>query len=174
MFGELVKIGRVNKAHGVKGELKVSIEDRYFDDAVEAESFIMKLGGQPLPYFIEYLRGDATLLLKLEEVDDKETATALSTLDIFMPASAISEAAEEDDDSSIFLKWIGYTILDEHLGDIGKIEDVYELPEHYLAELTIKGKATMVPLHYDLVKSVDDATKTVYMSLPEGILELNA
>jgi len=171
---ELVKIGRIGKTHGVKGELKISVEDRYYDDAFMVESFILKLGGQPLPHFIKYLRGDRTLLLKLEGVDDKETASALQFIDIFLPKASVSEANAKFEDQIVFLSWVGYTVLDETMGNIGEIDFVYELPEHYLAELIIEHKTVIIPLHFDLIKEVDDKEKTVLMSLPEGILDVNS
>lgn len=170
---ELTKIGRIGKTHGVRGELKISIEDRYLEDAFSVQSIVMKLGGQPLPYFIEHLRGETTLLLKLEDVDDKETASALHFLDVFLPTSSITSASIPKTNKDIFLSWKGYTIIDETVGKIGTIDYVHELPEHYLAEVDLNSKMIIIPLHQDLVVKVDDKKKEVLMALPEGILDVN-
>ncbi len=169
----LTKIGRIGKTHGVRGELKISIEDRYMEDAFSAQSIIMKLGGQPLPYFIERLRGETTLLLKLEGIDDKETASALHFLDVFLPSSSITSASDPKTTKDIFLSWRGYAIIDETLGQIGVIDYVHELPEHYLAEVSNNSKTAVIPLHQDLVISVNNEKKEVVMALPEGILRVN-
>ncbi len=170
---DLIKIGRISKPHGVRGELKISVQDRYFDDAMATDSLILKLGGQPLPYFIKHLRGDANLLLKLEGINDKETAAALQSLDIFLPKSSISEANAAFEDQAIFLSWVGYTIHDKVLGEIGEIDFVHEMPEHYLAEVNHNNKMVIIPLHYDLIDEVNEQKKSVLMTLPEGILEVN-
>ena len=171
---DLIKIGRIGKTHGVRGELKINIEDRYFDDAIAANSLVLKLGGQPLPYFIQHLRGDRTLMLKLEDINDKETASALQFLDVFLPSTSINEGSKKELAlQEAFLTWVGYTITDENLGKIGEIDFIHELPDHYLAEVTIDGKMVVIPLHQDLIKTINDQKKTVLMTLPDGILEVN-
>jgi len=170
---DITKIGRIGKTHGVRGELKINIEDRYVEDAFSVESIIMKLGGQPLPYFIEHLRGETTFLIKLEDINDKETASALHFLDVFLPASSITSASVPKTQKDIFLSWNGYTIIDKTLGEIGVIDYIHELPEHYLAEVIVDDKMIAIPLHQDLVVKVDDKKKEILMALPEGILEVN-
>jgi ribosomal 30S subunit maturation factor RimM len=50
---EYIAIGRVRKAHGITGEVKVSIEDRYLEDFLKNERiFIEEMKSSRMPYFI--------------------------------------------------------------------------------------------------------------------------
>lgn len=167
----LVKVGRLGKAHGLKGEIKVKIEDAFFDDLVSSDSLLIEISGQYIPYFVDAWRSDGALL-KLEEVDDKEAAFLLQQKDIYLPEDKISEPDTPTDEGTPFDHWINWTIQDSEIGKVGQIDDVVDLPQHYLAEVNINGNTVMIPLHEDLIESVDEKAKLITMNLPEGLLEL--
>ena len=48
---ELTEIGRSGRPHGIRGELKLFIEDVYVDDFSRAKGLL--IGSPPVPYFIE-------------------------------------------------------------------------------------------------------------------------
>jgi 16S rRNA processing protein RimM len=169
MSENFVKVGRLGRVHGLKGELKFSIEEAYLEDTINAKSLLIHLGGQYIPYFVEYLRKSS--LLKLEEVGDKEMAQLLQHKDVFLPASAISEAVEEVPDNP-YSHWVGYKIVDEEKGELGEIQAIIDLPQHYLAEIAYEGKTVAIPLHDDLILGLDPEGKAVLMQLPEGLLDL--
>lgn len=169
MSATFVKVGHIGKSHGLKGELKITVEDAYFDDLVDIDSLLVAVGGQYVPYFVEYLRGDS--LLKLEEVDTREAAALLQHKDVYLPADRVT-AIPVAPETTPYEDWIGYTIVDEEWGEVGIINGIMDLPQHYLAEVNHQGKAVYIPLHPDLIIAVDAAQKAVLMLLPEGLLEL--
>jgi len=170
MIGEVVKIGRIGRTHGFKGELKINLEDAYHQDALASKSLLVAIGGQYIPHFIQYLRGTTNMLLKLEEVNDKETASVFQQKDIYLPIHQVTAVAEEEEDS--LADWIGLTIVDENLGVIGTITDVFDLPQQFLAEVSYHANTVMIPLHEDLILAVDLEKREILMDLPEGLLEL--
>ena len=40
-MNELVKIGNTQKAHGIKGELKLNVEEHFIDDLLDAEAIFV-------------------------------------------------------------------------------------------------------------------------------------
>ena len=52
---DIYKIGVIGKAHGVKGELSIQIDDDIFD-RVDAEYLVLKLDGIFVPFFMEEYR----------------------------------------------------------------------------------------------------------------------
>ena len=68
---ELIKIGRFNKPHGVKGELSFTFTDDVFD-RTECPYIVCEIDGIFVPFFIEEYRfkSDTTALIKLEDVDN--------------------------------------------------------------------------------------------------------
>ena len=67
---EVFKIGRLGKAHGVKGELSFMFDDDVFD-RVDADYLVLDVDGILVPFFIEEyrFRSDSTALVKFEGVD---------------------------------------------------------------------------------------------------------
>jgi 16S rRNA processing protein RimM len=171
MKEELVKVGRIGRPHGLRGELKISIEDHYFEDVVQQDSLLVAVGSQYVPYFVEAWRNDGNLV-KLEEVDDKESAQLLQQRELYLPATQITIKEEEIPVDNPFAEYVGYTIEDEISGPIGTITEIMDLPDHYLAEVDHAGKVIMIPLHDDLILAIDQQQKVIKMSLPEGLLEL--
>lgn len=167
----LVKVGRLGRAHGLKGEIKIKIEDAYFDDLLESESLLIEISGQHIPYFVEAWRSGGTLV-KLEDVDEKEAASLLQQKDIYLPKDQLPETEVPSDEGTPYDHWVGWTIEEEEKGIIGTIAGVVDLPQHYLAEVDYHGKLVMIPLHEDLIQQADTQAKRITMSLPEGLLEL--
>lgn len=172
---ELVPIGKTNKTHGVDGTLRITIKDAFWDDFVAAEVVFLETGGQPAPFFVEDRWGGDPLYLKLEEVDTREAARPLTNKVLSLrqeDVSAPSQQQQDEAETGVYDKWVGYTLLDGTLGEIGKIEEIIELPEQFLAGLQYKGQDIMIPLHPDLIETVSHDDQEVRMNLPEGLLEL--
>lgn len=167
----LVKIGRLGRTHGLQGEIKVRIEDQYLDDVLAADSLLIEISGQYIPYFVAAWRSEG-LLVKLEEVDDKETAALLQQKDIYFPEQQLSEASPSVEQITPYDQWIGWAIHDAEVGPIGNIASIIDLPQHYLAEVNYQGKMVMIPLHENLITKTDPDQNKVWMELPAGLLDL--
>jgi 16S rRNA processing protein RimM len=173
MKQDLTPIGRLGKAHGLRGEIKLSVHDAYAELVLEQEVLFVAIGGQHLPYFIEILRGGGSWLVKFEEVEDKETAAVLQGATVSLPTSLIQQAAAAETVAVVpYLSWLGYTLKDAQHGELGQIEEVLDLPQHYLARLRYQGREVYIPLHEDLILRVDDENQCVDMDLPDGLLSL--
>ena len=171
MKDEKTKVGKIGRPHGLHGELKVSIDDLYFEDVVQQDSLLIAVGNQYIPHFVEAWRSGGNLV-KLEEIDDKESAQMLQQRDIYLPAHLLTIKAEDLPAANPFVQYLGYLVYDTEIGAIGKIQEIVDLPEHYLAEVDYQGKAIMIPLHSDLIEGIDVSEQVLLMDLPEGLFEL--
>mgnify|MGYP001794971647 CR=1 FL=1 len=167
----LVKVGRLGKTHGLQGELKVSLADQFFNEVVELDSLLVNIGGQPIPYFVEAWRSGGNLV-KLEEVNSKEAAALLQQKDLLVPKTQVSTAIDETEGETPFDAYVGWTIEDADLGLIGTIAGIVDLPQHYLAEVEHSGKVVMIPLHEQLITTMNRDERKILMELPEGLLDL--
>ena len=164
----LVEIGWVGKAHGLKGEIKVHVSDFYEDDLFRATS--VHIGQPPIPYFLEHIRAGGSVVLKIEELNDRDAVSLLSKRPLFLMDTQVS--AREEPEESPFAELIGYTIQADGYPRLGPITGVMDLPSHYLAELTHEGKEVVVPLHEDLIERIDQEGQVLTMVLPEGLLDI--
>ena len=167
-MNELKQIGKLGKAHGVKGELRIFVEERYEDVLFEADHVFLELRGQRLPYFVDAIRDAVHLLIKFEDVQSKEAASNLSNAPILLPQNLLKDIDEEEDMAA----WIGFAIHDNEIGRIGEIVDLLEMKDQFLAEVNHKDKVVYIPLHEDLILAIEPDEKTITMNLPEGILDI--
>lgn len=167
---ELIKIGRFNKPHGVKGELSFTFTDDVFD-RTDCPYIVCEIDGIFVPFFIEEYRfkSDTTALIKLEDVDNETEARPFSLLDVYFPKSYYDTAAEEEAPSDYF---IGFTVVDSERGELGEIVGVDDTTENVLFEIDHAGRELLVPAVDEFVCEIDEENRRLYMNIPEGLLDL--
>lgn len=165
---EVYKIGRIGKAHGVKGEVSFNFDDDVFD-RVEAEYLILEVDGILVPFFMEEyrFRSDNTALVKFEDIDTQERARELTNCDVFFPR----HLAEDDEDEVLTYSFlVGFDIIDDSTGKkVGTIASVDDSTLNILFELE---DGMLIPASEELITDIDKDNKTITIALPEGILDL--
>lgn len=165
---EVYKIGVIGKAHGVKGELSIQIDDDVFD-RVDAEYLVLKLDGIFVPFFMEEYRfkSDSVALVKFEGVDTQERARELTGVEVYFPR----ELAEQDEEAELsYSALVGYALIDSNSGKpVGTIAYVDEQTINIMFELE---DGRLIPASEELIVDVDQKNRTIILDIPEGILEL--
>jgi 16S rRNA processing protein RimM len=166
--GSVYKIGVIGKAHGIKGELSIQIDDDIFD-RVDAEYLVLKLDGIFVPFFMEEYRfkSDSVVLVKFEGVDSQERARELTGVDVYFPR----ELAEQDEEAELsYSALVGYTLIDNNSGkSVGTIAYVDEQTINIMFELE---DGRLIPASEELIVDVDQKNRTITLDIPEGILDL--
>jgi 16S rRNA processing protein RimM len=173
---EFVPIGKLKKTHGLQGEIKLEIEDKFLELLFALGVLFVEQTGSPMPFFIESIRGKGAMIAKLEEVDDKETANALANKVVYLRRTDIpftdEELAEEESDL-LYYYLKDYELLDQEKNRIGKILEVADYPQQEMAIVqTEEGPELLIPLLEDWITVIDTEHKTVQMELPEGLVDL--
>ena len=168
---EVFKIGQFAKPHGIKGEISLVTNCDLFDD-VEDPCIVCEIDGILVPFFIEDYRykTDTVMLVKLENVSDEKAARDFTNREVFFPLEDVGE-----DDLVGDMSWgsfIGYTVIDEQHGELGKITDVDETTINVLLQIDHKGNEILLPAAEELITSADHENKTLRVSVPEGLLDL--
>lgn len=168
---ELIKIGFFNKPHGIHGELSFTFTDDIFD-RVDCPYIVCEIDGIFVPFFIEEyrFRSDTTALVKLEDVNSDSDARQFTNLPVFFPKSYLKE--EEDEYQAPGDYFIGFSIVEDTLGELGKITGVDDTTINVLFEVDHEGRELLVPANDDFVLSIDEKNKIIHMSLPQGLLTL--
>ena len=176
MTNQYIGIGYTKKTHGLKGELKLVVEERYLEDFLKNERIFIDVKGAKVPFFISNVRGKGEMILKLEDVDSLDSAYALQSREIFLREQDLvpdhERELEIEEETLEYEHLTGFMITDKTFGVIGKIEEVLEMPQQEMALLIYKGREVLVPLNERFIVSVDDKTKTILTDLPEGLLEM--
>lgn len=168
---DVFKIGQFAKPHGIKGEITLVTNCDLFDDSDDL-FVICDIDGILVPFFVEDYRykTDSTLLLKLEGVDSDAEAREFTNRDVYYPLERMDEETMVGD-----ITWdnfIGFEVVDERVGRLGKITDVDESTINVLLQIDYDGNELLLPAAEELVMDVDYEQKKMVVSIPEGLLSL--
>ncbi|MEL7122568.1 MAG: ribosome maturation factor RimM [Bacteroidota bacterium] len=167
-----IHIGNLKKAYGLEGEIRVYIKDYHLEDLVNTEVVFVEIAGQKVPYFIEDVLEAGGILVKLEDVDSKEQATQLTNCQLYLrPSDLVPDEEREMLSLHSLEQLIGYMIHDDDQA-VGAIEEIIEMPQHFLAQIQYQNREVLIPLHDELVVEIDSSQQILRMNLPEGLLEL--
>ncbi|HOY03815.1 MAG TPA: ribosome maturation factor RimM [Saprospiraceae bacterium] len=170
-----VLIGHTRKAHGLTGELKLHIDERYLEDFLKNERIFLDVKGTKIPYFVANVRGKGEMILLLEDVSDRDAATMLQGREVFLREKDLLPDEEREleyvEEVLEYEHLTGFMLIDQTLGEIGIIGEVLEMPQQEMAFLKYQGREVLVPLNEQLIVEVDEAGKKVIMDLPGGLLD---
>ena len=164
---EVYKIGRLGKAHGVKGEVSFQCDDDIFD-RVDADYLVLDIDGILVPFFMEEyrFRNDSVCLVKFCDIDTQQRAQELTGCDVYFPR-ALAEDSEEQPSLSML---VGFDIVDASSGNaVGRIASIDDSTVNILFELE---DGSLIPANDELIENIDGTSHTITMHLPEGILDL--
>lgn len=174
---QLIEIGFVQKAHGLKGELNVSVCDPVFDEVKKCPYLVCCIDGIFVPFFIaDYRwRSDSVILLQFDDVDSQENAQMFCGQKLYFDRRCFSRKEEEQYDAEVEeeLGLRGYHVHDESLGDLGEVVDINDQTANVLFIVDHQGEELMIPAAEDLILDIDDEKKIIRMQLPAGLVNLD-
>ncbi len=173
MMESYIHIGKMLKAHGLDGELKADIQNEYLEDFLKASVIFIEQQGQPVPYFVEEVRG-GQLLVKLEGVVSRTQAQALAKKKVSLREDDIltEDEREMEVEQLEYEECKGFMIVDVSEGELGLIQDILDYPQQEMAVIEKGGKEILIPLIDAFVKEVNKEGKKIIIELPEGLLNL--
>ena len=170
---ELVQVGKVHKAHGIRGWLKIEFSyPLLFSEDAPPKAFFVGKDKRTLPYLIEEINISTTeqVLLKLEEVSGRSEADKLQRNDIFMLADIVEDYFDLSDYSMDVL--IGFQLYDQDEQAIGPVTDVIEMPHQDLVQVSYQEREVLIPLVEDHILHIDQKKKTIQVFIADGLLDL--
>ena len=162
---EVYRIGRLGKAHGVKGEVSFQFDDDIFD-RVDSDYLILEVDGILVPFFIEEyrFRSDTVALVKFEDVDTQQRAQELTGCDVYFPRSLA------DDDAPSLTSLVGFDIVDaQTAAPVGRIAAIDDSTANLLFELE---DGRLIPAAEELITGIDTTHRQISLNIPQGLLEL--
>ena len=173
MNDTLIAIGATMQPHGLKGELKVFVEEEYEDDLFQTDVLFIGIAGKKIPYFIENIRGGNAIIIKFEDVDTLEGAQKIAkkTIEIRLE-DMIPEGERTKPLEPNFKHLEGFKLWDNAQGEIGVISEVIDMPHQEMAVVFFNSKERLIPLNEHLIVSIDEKNNILKMELPEGILDI--
>ena len=165
------KVGLVMKAHGLKGEVTVSLDEESPEDFSSLESvFLLDKDNRLVPFFIEAIsvRGDKAFV-KFDDVSTIEAATKISKQPIYLPKASRPKSGKGEFYNDEIQ---GFEVTDTNHGVLGKVTDVIQTGANRLLAVDHHGKEILIPIDSPLITSINKARKKISVDLPEGFLDI--
>ncbi|MCB0761958.1 MAG: 16S rRNA processing protein RimM [Flavobacteriales bacterium] len=161
-------IGKVLKPHGYKGELTIYLEADRIVDPMELPVIYLDMQGMPVPYVVEDIanKGKGQFKVRLKGV----TTEAAALLLVKKAVSIDDDHLYEEEEDPI----IGYTLIDQKLGEIGTVTGIMEIPGNQLIRVDRNGTEVLIPDNDEVIVEIDDDARTILVNCPDGLIDLNA
>ena len=172
---EVAAVGELIKTHGIAGELVMkTLYDRLFE-GTDTPYIICDMDGILVPFFIESYRprGVASLLVKLEYVDDEHAARRFVHRTAYYPIDRLPENDSEGADDPAWECFVGYQLTDEAGREVGTVAAVDASTANVLFRVDREGHELLIPVASEVVHGVDHAARRIAVAMPEGLLDLN-
>ena len=158
----MLPIARVLKSNGSDGELLVGFRGFDPDDIDLQEPVFIEFDGLPVPFFFESFtrRGTTKALVRLTGIRSLTDAEEVAGETLYL---------DRDDDSDRD-DITGWTLCDADGAVVGTVADYEDIPGNTCIWVDTKNGQVLLPFHEELILSVDEASKTLSMQIPTGLL----
>ena len=172
---ELVVVGRVRRAHGVRGAWAVEVMTEAPDVIFAAGAVVYagdregKPGASPQLLHVEDGRPmNREWLVRVAEMTDRDVADTWRGRYLLADAASLPEP---DEDEVYVFALIGMRVEVEGVGLVGHVRDVYEAPQGLLIEVETSTGRSLVPWRPELVSRVAEESRTIVLRPLEGLLD---
>lgn len=165
------QLGYIVRTHGTKGQVVAFFDVDFPEEYDEMESVFLLINGKLVPFFIDDLnpQDKGKSIIKFEDVNTVADAEKLKGVSLYLP---LNQLPELDEDQFYFHEVIGYTVVDEQLGELGTVETFFDLPNQDLLAMNYQGHEVLIPVQDEIVLRTDKAERKIYVNLPEGLLDV--
>lgn len=174
---DLAFVGRVNKTHGIDGELSVSLFDAdVIDGIVPGDCMLFDIDGIFVPFFVESVRprGNESVLVSFEGESSREAVASFVGKEVYMKRARVEAlASDEDSDDGMYAgSLIGFRVLMSDGSEIGVIDDIDDSSDNplFIVSRSDSGKPLLIPIADDFIVGIGD--DSIVFDLPDGLLDL--
>ena len=161
-------VGRVNRPHGVKGEVRV---EPHTDDLGRFKKLKTVHIGDPSakPTVVTSARPHQKLiLLTFEGIDDRDAADLLRGQWLYIPTS---DAVPLDDGEYFLYQLVGLAVVDENGNDLGQLVEVMETGANNVFVVHGRFGDILLPDIPEVIQNIDFEQKLVTVQLLPGLVD---
>ncbi len=164
-------LGKVVKTHGIDGELSgfIDADDPLYYSTLHGVFIQTRQGMIPQVFNKISVEGNGYCILKIHGVDTIEQAKRFVNKKMFLPLSMLPELSGN---RFYFHEINGFTVSDKHYGSLGIVTGVIEHAIQPLIQVDRNGSEILIPVHDDIILEIDKQNKIIYISAPEGLIEI--
>ena len=166
-------LGTVVAKYSFKGEVLIKLDTDDPETYLSLQSFLLEDESHLIPCFTTKVQLHKSQLLRVsvEGVNSEKQADLMIGKSVYLP---LDQLPKLDDDQFYFHEIIGFKVIDSVQGPIGIITGVNDTSSQVLLEVEHNDKQILIPLVDELIQQLDKQKKQIYLSIPEGLLDLNS
>ncbi|WP_299164435.1 ribosome maturation factor RimM [uncultured Eudoraea sp.] len=164
-------LGKIVSKHSFKGEVLVKLDTDEPGIYENMESVFVSIGNNLVPFFIEkcYLHKSNLLRIRFEEISSEADADRIIGSNLYLPLKFLPKLSGN---KFYYHEIIGFTVMDKQHGNIGVITGVNDSVSQVLFEVEKDDKQLLIPVADNIIQKVDRDVKTIYVTTPEGLVDL--
>ena len=163
-----VLIGKILKAHGIKGEMKLSNRDSSSSLSIGCELYFE---GCEIGRKIIGLKGFHDSLIKVEGIENRNDADEFVGLNAYVLTGSLPDTSSEE---FYFHRILNFSLINSStLSNLGVILKYYNNGAHTIAVVrSTEGSLLDIPFIEGSIKEIDYKNKRIVMEVNEGLLNL--
>ncbi len=167
------QIGRIGKAHGLKGELRVSLYSGMPDILHELQEIVLqKSENEHETYSLQKCRWQGRhLIAKLASVADRDASESLNGDEIWVKKSDVPALGS---DQHYWFEYEGLIVETDEGIELGVVQDVFATGANDVLVVTGQGQEYLIPIIDDVLVAVDTAAGRIVISPLPGLLDINS
>ena len=189
-YANLQQVAQVLQSNGTDGELVLGFREIAPEDINLQEPVFIVFDGLPVPFYIESFakRGNTKALVRLTGICSMEDVEEIAGKAVYIEEEQLPEMSIEEDGYAALVGWVLLTPAGDfstslemteeesemteepELIEVGEITDFLDIPNNPCIEVETENGAVMIPLHEDLILSVDPEYQEIIMQLPAGLI----
>jgi 16S rRNA processing protein RimM len=164
-------LGKIVSKHSFKGEVLVKLDTDEPEIYENMESVFVSLGNNLVPFFIEkcYLHKSNLLRIRFEDISSEADADRIIGSHLYLPLEFLPKLSGN---KFYYHEIIGFDMIDSQHGNIGIITGVNDSVSQALFEVQKEDKELLIPVADNIIDKVDRDNKTLYVTTPEGLVDL--
>ena len=165
-----LQIGSVTKSHGINGEAAILLNEGVYSDQIKASFLFLDLDGGLVPFKVNSIRdkSDSVMLVKFDLCKDEKDIVQLIGSTVWIDKKEVTV----DDENLTLGMLIGYTVVDKINGNIGLVKELRDVDRNPLFVVQGKNGEILIPVADEFITEIDDRGKVIYLTTPDGLLEL--
>ena len=167
-------LGYISRVIGSKGRCEIKLDVDQPSDYKKLESVLILMNSKdltPVPFFIQRTESLYKNELKVDLVLNQAIpeSSSLKGKQVYLPLASLKPLSGT---SFYYHEVIDYTVEDKSLGNIGKVQEIYDLPVNPVLSVISDGNEILIPIRDEIVLNVDRKKKIIEINAPDGLIDL--
>jgi 16S rRNA processing protein RimM len=165
---DLFYFGYVSGKHGLGNAVKVKADVDDLSHYKNIQAIVAEVNKALVPFPVSEVRiiNKQELILTIAEGFD---SSAMLSTSLYLPLQQLPKLNEKQ---FYYHEVIGFEVIDEYKGNIGKIDKVLEFPHQQIFSIMKERTEILIPIIDEFIVAVDKKNKTIRVKAPDGLIDL--